>query len=197
MKKAKLEDPPKRARNATSTRAAILQSARAAFVELGYEGAGLREIAQRAGVTAMMTHRYFGSKERLFAEVLAQANAVPVIATEETLHSPVRAQRIAAALVQVTAPGATALDGFLIMLRSISSPRATEIAREVIESHHQRNVTAALSGESASQRAAILLSLVAGIQIMRQVIQLDALATVEPKALAKILEPLIQTLMVD
>ena len=60
----------KRTRNAAATRAAILGSARAAFVRSGYDGAGLREIAETAGVTAMMVNRYFGSKQLLFAEVL-------------------------------------------------------------------------------------------------------------------------------
>ncbi|MDB5528899.1 MAG: TetR family transcriptional regulator [Devosia sp.] len=190
-----MEEPAHRPRNATATRAAILASARTAFVRSGYEGAGLREIAEGAGVTAMMVNRYFGSKEGLFSQVLAAANADPIIATEEILHAADRDRRIAAALVQVTTPEATALDGFLIMLRSVSSLGAAAIARDVIESQHQRNVTAALSGASAAQRAALLMSLVAGVQIMRQVIQLKALTDVEPEALADLLQPLISALM--
>src|SRR5262245_24637290 len=67
-----------RRRNAAATRAAILASARAAFVRSGYDGAGVREIAAGAGVTAMLVNRYFGSKERLFAEVAAETMAAPV-----------------------------------------------------------------------------------------------------------------------
>lgn len=184
----------KRNRNAAATRAAILGSARAAFVRSGYDGAGLREIAETAGVTAMMVNRYFGSKQLLFAEVLEAANAEPIIATPENLSSPDRARRIAEALVAVTTPGATALDGFLILMRSASSPEAAGIARQVIEAMHQRNVATALDGETASERAAILLSLVAGLQIMRQVIGLEALTGADPEKLAKLLEPVIAQL---
>jgi AcrR family transcriptional regulator len=41
--------------------------ARKAFARAGYDGAGVREIASGADVTAMLINRYFGSKERLFA----------------------------------------------------------------------------------------------------------------------------------
>ena len=63
--------PPARRRNAAATREAILASARRAFARAGYDGAGVREIAAGAGVTAMLVNRYFGSKEQLFAEAIA------------------------------------------------------------------------------------------------------------------------------
>ena len=66
-----LATAPPRPRNAAATREAILNSARAAFARAGYDGAGVREIAAGAGVTAMLVNRYFGSKEQLFAEVIA------------------------------------------------------------------------------------------------------------------------------
>lgn len=184
-----------RRRNAAATRAAILESARLSFIRSGYEGAGVREIAEGAGVTAMLINRYFGSKEELFAEVLERANENPVIATSDNLRSPDRARQVAKMLLEVTAPDATALDGFLIMLRSVSSDAAVRIAREVIERHHQRNVTAALSGKAAPQRAALLLSLVAGVQIMRQMIGLTALNADSSTELRDILEPIIRQLM--
>ncbi len=184
-----------RRRDAAATRAAILESARAAFIASGYEGAGVREIAEGAGVTAMLINRYFGSKEGLFAEVLSTANRRPIIATPETLSAPDRAARISKALLKVTEPEATALDGFLIMLRSISNERAVEIARAVVESHHQKNVTEALSGPDAAERAALLMSLVAGVQIMRQVVGLDALSKDRDAALECVLGDLVARLV--
>jgi AcrR family transcriptional regulator len=184
-----------RQRNAAATREAILASARVAFTRAGYNGAGVREIASGAGVTAMLVNRYFGSKEQLFAEVVAQTMATPVILTDETLASPTSGADMAAALVDLTSAGANPLDGFLIMHRSGSSKRAAEIGREQIEKHHHRAMTAALSGKNATQRAAIVLALVAGIQIMRQMIGLSALTEAKPKDLVKILGPLFQQLI--
>lgn len=194
-KEARDEAVPARRRNAAATRAAILASARKAFAQSGYDGAGVREIAAGAGVTAMLVNRYFGSKEQLFAEVLAATAASPTILTPENLKSPALGHTIASVLMDITKADDTPLEGFLIMLHSASSKRASEIGRAQIESGHQKTMTAALGGELAPQRAALILSLVAGVQVMRQMIGLSALADADPKDLVKILGPLFQALI--
>jgi AcrR family transcriptional regulator len=170
-------------------------SARRAFAQAGYDGVGVREIAKGAGVTAMLVNRYFGSKEQLFAEVVADTMASPTILTKEFIAAGLPSEDFAAALVALTQPGATPLDGFLIMFHSASSKRAAEIGRGQIENHHQKALAAALSGNMAAERAALVLSLVAGVQVMRQMIGLPALAKADPKALARILVPVFQLLI--
>ena len=64
----------------------------------------MREIAEGAGVTAMLVNRYFGSKERLFAEVVAATMAAPTILRDENLRSAKRGEAFAAALVGLTRP---------------------------------------------------------------------------------------------
>jgi AcrR family transcriptional regulator len=187
--------PVARARNADATRTAILASARRAFARAGYDGAGLREIAAAAGVTAMMVHRYFGSKEQLFAAVIAGIMTTPIILTEENLASPALAAALAAGLVEQTQSGATPLDGFRIMLHSASSPQAADIGRVQIEQHYHRKLTAALRGDLAAERAAVVLALVAGVQVMRQMLALPALADASPAALIRILTPIFQQLV--
>lgn len=182
-------------RNASGTRAAILASARRAFARAGYEGVGVREIAKGAGVTAMLINRYFGSKERLFAEVVAETMATPSILTPEILSSRTPGKELAAALVAHTKAVANPLDGFLIMLHSISSKRAARISREQTEKHHQRTVMAALNGSHAPERAALVLSLIAGFQVMRQMIGLPTLTKAQPKMLVKVLGPVFQQLI--
>jgi len=189
------KNAPVRRRNAANTREAILASARTAFTNSGYDGAGVREIASGAGVTAMLVNRYFGSKEQLFAEVVARTMAVPVILTPDILESGNPGEAIAEALVDLTRTDASPLDGFLIMHRSGSSRRAAEIGREQIETHHHKTMTAALAGTLAPQRAAVVLAIVAGIQIMRQMIGLTALSKAKRKDLVQILAPLFQQLV--
>ena len=189
------DTPPARRRNAAATREAILTSARRAFARAGYDGAGVREIAAGAGVTAMLVNRYFGSKEQLFAEVLAATSAAPTILTRENLRSSNLPETIAATLVDITQAADTPLEGFLIMLHSASSKRAAEIGREQIEKGHQKTLTSALAGDLAPQRAALVLSLVAGFQVMRQMIGLSALAEAERSDLIKVLAPLFKQLI--
>lgn len=187
--------PPLRRRDSVATRQAILTSAREAFARLGYDGAGVREIAAGAGVTAMLVNRYFGSKEQLFVEAVAESMATTTVVLPEILKSGASGEDIAAALIGITHAGASPLEGFQIMLRSASSERAAEITRALIEEHHQKSVAAALTGDMASQRAAVMLSLIAGFQMMRQMIGLSPLASATSESLVKVLGPLFQQLI--
>lgn len=186
--------PPRR-RNAAATRAAILASAREGFVRAGYDGVGVREIAEGAGVTAMLVNRYFGSKEGLFAEVVAQAMASPTVLTDETVTAPDAAERIARGMVAVTKSGETPLDGFLLMLRSTPGSSAGQIGRTQIENRHQRTLAAAMTGEDVAVRAALVLAISAGIQVIRQMVALPALAGADPEILVRRLTPLIRELL--
>ncbi|MCB1047137.1 MAG: TetR/AcrR family transcriptional regulator [Calditrichaeota bacterium] len=49
----------------------LFAAARQAFIELGFEGATTRQIAERAGMNPALIHYYFGTKEKLYRRVLA------------------------------------------------------------------------------------------------------------------------------
>ncbi len=49
--------------------AAILEAAKRLFVEQGFEGASMDQIAAEAGVSKLTVYSHFGDKETLFAEV--------------------------------------------------------------------------------------------------------------------------------
>lgn len=172
-----------------------MESARRCFAAKGYDGAGVREIAAGAGVTAMLINRYFGSKEQLFAEVAVQTMATPTILTQEFLEAGCPSDVMARALVAITGPASPPLDGFLIMLRSAASERAAEIGREQVQAHYQTRLARALQGRHAKERAAVMLSLVAGVQMMRQAMGLPALADADPRVLEQVLERVLRALI--
>ncbi len=60
--------PPRRARRAT--RDQILEAATQIFVESGFDGASVDEIAARSGVSKPTVYSYFDSKEKLFVAIL-------------------------------------------------------------------------------------------------------------------------------
>lgn len=184
-----------RRRDAAGTRSAILASARKAFARAGYDGVGVREIAAGAGVTAMLVNRYFGSKEKLFAEVVADTMRDPIILSPGNLEASDFAAALTRSLVQVTAPGNTPLDGFLIMLHSASSARAAEIGREWVQRGHQSTLEAMLSGADAAERAGVFMALVAGLQVMRQMMELPSLAEADPVKLEALLLPVVRALV--
>ncbi|PRA11738.1 TetR family transcriptional regulator [Pseudomonas lurida] len=190
-----MPNPIPRRRDAAVTREAILLSARKAFAQSGYDGAGVIEIAAGAGVTAMLVNRYFGSKEALFAEVIADTMASPIILTPDNLSAQNLGRTIATALVSITEAGNKPLEGFLIMLHSATSKRAAIIGREQVEKGHQATMAAALKGAHHEERAALVIALVSGFQVMRQMLELSALAKADPQVLIDLLTPLFQQLV--
>ncbi|MEZ6030418.1 MAG: TetR family transcriptional regulator [Hyphomonadaceae bacterium] len=194
-KPAKTPVEPRR-RDAAATRQAILNSARKAFAAHGYDGAGLREIAANAGVTAMLVNRYFGSKEGLFEAAIDDAMSDASVIRKGMPDLDSLGAYLAAGVLETTRPDVTPLDGSLMMVRSGSTtnPRVIEIGRKQIEKMHLKTLAAALGGDNAAERAALILSLIAGVQVMRQMIHLTPLAKTSPATLQKLLAPVIQQL---
>ena len=62
-----------RTRSAEATKARIMAAAKCEFARLGFAGARVDEIADKARANKRMIYHYFGSKERLFQLVLEEA----------------------------------------------------------------------------------------------------------------------------
>ncbi|HEL3180511.1 TPA: TetR family transcriptional regulator [Stenotrophomonas maltophilia] len=185
----------RRQRDAEATREAILASARRAFALSGYDGAGVRDIAAGAGVTAMMVNRYFGSKEQLFAEVVEDTMTQGSLIAGGIMDQPEPGKALARALVKMTRADATPMDGFLITFHSASSPLAAEIGRDKIAAHHLETVAASLQGTQRAERAALILAMISGFQVMRQMIALPALADADEDELAELLGTVFERLI--
>ncbi len=56
-----------------STEQKILEAARIVFIEKGFEGARMQEIADRAGINKALLHYYYRSKDKLFEGVFRGA----------------------------------------------------------------------------------------------------------------------------
>ncbi|MFI6875568.1 TetR family transcriptional regulator [Streptomyces sp. NPDC050400] len=182
-----------RKRDGAATREAILAAAVVEFTEHGYARAGVRQIAERAGVTAMMINRYFGSKERLFAEAVDRAFKPPTVVGDERRGL---SRAMARTLAERTGSDSDDLDPFLLMLRSASDPEATDALRKGVEAHVGARLAGLLEGPGAEVRAQLGLALVAGTWLMRTVVGTSALAAADDdevaELLAAMLEPLTQ-----
>lgn len=60
-------------KNESETREKLIESARAEFMEKGYQGASLRQICKNAGVTTGALYFFFRDKEDLFASIVDPA----------------------------------------------------------------------------------------------------------------------------
>jgi AcrR family transcriptional regulator len=186
-------DQPKRTRNAAATREAILQSALAAFSRHGYDGIGVREIARTAGVTAVLVNRYFGSKEELFAAAVEAAFAERDNLVEG--DSSTLAQRLTAVVMTKAEKDPERINVFFLLLRSAPNPRAAEILRDSIAHHFERPLKASLRGPRAGERAAMILAVVSGLTLFREVLGSKALAEANAASLSGDLQSMFQRLI--
>jgi len=179
-------------RNAAATREAILRSAIENFARAGYDGVGVRQIAQDAGVTAMLVNRYFGSKEGLFAEAVETSFATPVFIGEQ---SDDLVGDIVKVLVAKSGPNEDAPQPFLIMVRSASSPVAMTIVRAAIERHVGSRLARQLDSPDRKLRSEIVLAVISGMLMMRGVVGTRALNKGKAADIARVLEPMIAALI--
>lgn len=174
--------PPQRprSRNAAATRQAILASARRHFARDGYDNVGLREIAGEAGVDPALVSRYFGGKEQLFKEA--------VRGEDQDLVRDVGRGGLAAHFAELLLEeeegescGASddKTERLLILLRSASSPKASEIIREAIDEDILRPVEQVLGGADAEVRASLCLAILMGAGILRSAMALAPLCSID------------------
>lgn len=161
-----------RKRDAAATRQAILDAARKAFTEIGYEGAGVRDIAARAGINPALVNRYFGSKEALFEDAIATAfdiNPILKLATRETLA------RVLARHATAKAEMETTFNPIRAMVRSIGHPKAAELMRQGLVKRFIRPLAQFLGGDDAAGSAALVAAILAGFAMMQIMLELDTL----------------------
>ena len=168
---------PNRVRNAAATREAILVSARSRFLDESYENVGLREIAGDAGVDVALIGRYFGSKEQLFHDVLRGMRC-------DWLDSTLGVEELPAFLARMVlcndeAEDREDLDRLLIILRSASSPKASELVQAAFREDVIEPVSRLLSGPDAELRVATAFSILTGISVMRTFMGVEPLCGCE------------------
>jgi len=174
-----LPDAP-RLRNAAATRNAMLAAARRHFARESYESVGLREIARDAGADPALVSRYFGSKEQLFQEALRGDKRKML----EGISRDDLPGHLAALIMdegsdcEVTSAN---LDRVMILLRSASSPKASQIVRAAVHEDLLGPIARTIGGEEAELRAALCMAILMGNGTVRSALVLDACCDGDPE----------------
>jgi AcrR family transcriptional regulator len=187
---AATDQPARRRRNAEHTRAEILQVARLVFCERGYEGAGTREIAERAGVNSALISRYFGSKEGLFVAAIP-----PTMTFAPMLAGLMDDFGVRVAKVMVNKPQAEGFRPILALLRSATSPEAAPFLRDALENQCLKPLAARLSGPNALERAGLIAALIIGFDFTVKILGLSIQEDTEIQALEIRMSQVLQDLV--
>jgi AcrR family transcriptional regulator len=169
----------------TRTRAAILDAARRAFAERGYEAVSIRAVARDAGVDPALVHRFHGSKESLFVAAM-ELPVSPGVLVAGALAQGVDGvgERIVAALLAVfDTPGSFA--PLLALVRgATSSEQAAGMLREFVTREVLGRVAAVASPDRPELRASLAGSQVIGLAMARYVVKVPPLASEDPATVA-------------
>ncbi|MBC9176819.1 TetR/AcrR family transcriptional regulator [Pseudoroseomonas ludipueritiae] len=154
------------------TRRRILEAAMLRFAQHTYEETKLRDIAADVGVDVALVHRSFGSKEKLFTEV------VNIAVQPQRLFAGERDELTARLTARIMEPSLDqalrVIDPLDILVRNLLSPEAIPLLREVLV----RDVITPLVpklDDLAPQRAALLAACLVGISIFRHVLRTEPL----------------------
>lgn len=165
---------PKRKRDRTATRAALLAAARARFTLLGYDATGVRDIAGDAGVDPKLIFRYFGSKERLFEEASrlveeqsdTDAEDGPAYLPTRLLHATMRQDE----------DGAAGGHPLTALLLSSSRQECREQLNSQLYDTYVRNFEELVDLPDRELRAELLTAWLLGINVARSIAHTPALS---------------------
>ena len=117
----------------SGTREAILDAARRAFAEHGYQRATIRGVAELAGVDPALVHHYFGTKQGLFvAAVQLPVNPVEQLSALLADDPELVGQRMIGVFLSVWDLAANNSPLLALVRSAVSDEQAAAMLREFI-----------------------------------------------------------------
>lgn len=176
------------------TREAILNAARKAFAERGYDAASIRLIATGAGVDPALVHHYFGTKEQLFiAAMQVPINPAQLLPGILAGRRDELGERIVRTILSVwDSPAGAAAAAFI--RSAVTNESMATLLREFIFRRVVRTVVKELRLEPAegALRASLVASQVAGLIVTRYLIRIEPIARAPTPTIIAAIGPTLQ-----
>ncbi|KAB1156424.1 TetR family transcriptional regulator [Micromonospora sp. DSM 115977] len=176
------------------TRQAILDAARAAFAERGFDGASIRAVAAAAQVDPALVHHYFGSKDRLFlAAMHAPVDPAELLPRVLAGDRAGLGERLVRTFLGVwDSPAGTA--GVALLRSAVSNEWTARLLREFLVTQVLRRILDQLDVDPAELplRGSLVASQLIGLAVMRHVVRLEPVASAAPETLVAAVGPTVQ-----
>jgi AcrR family transcriptional regulator len=178
---------------ASGTREAILDAARRAFAEQGYQRATIRDVAKLAGVDPALVHHYFGTKQDLFvAAVRLPVNPVDQLTAVLAAEPDQVGQLLVETFLSIW-DHAAGQSPLLALIRSaVADKDAAAMLREFITEEVLGPIARRLGSPDAQLRATLVGSQLIGLAMARYIIRVEPLASAPPAQVAAVVGPTIQ-----
>jgi AcrR family transcriptional regulator len=184
---------PGRRPGESGTREAILEAARAAFAEAGYDRTTIRGIAAAAAVDPALVIHYFGSKEGLFEAALElPVRPADVFARGAAAGTDQLGVTVVRTFLEAWEPPETRVR-LLAMLRSaMTNETAMGMIRDLLVREVFGPITTTLGVPDAPLRATLVGSQLVGLAIMRYIGRVEPLASASIDELVAAIGPTVQ-----
>ncbi|MEU9891348.1 TetR family transcriptional regulator [Sphaerisporangium sp. NPDC051011] len=182
---------PGRRPGSADTRGEIVVAARKIFAEKGFDKTTIRGIAREAGVDPALVHHYFDTKEGIFVAALHlpvdPSKVIPLI-----LEGPREqvGERVTRFILTLTADP-TAREPIIALMRSaMTNERVVAMIREFMTRAILERVAAGLDIPPIRMEAAFAQMF--GVVLLRYVLQVEPVASVDIEELVGLLAPTVQ-----
>ena len=195
-KKATPRSGPGRRPGDTSSRQTVLEAARSRFARDGFNGTTIRNIALDAAVDPSQVMQFFGSKDALFAAVMALP-AVTLKRLDTAFQGPDEhlGERVVRAYLEAWEGAAEESQPLMAMLRgAIVNEQASAQLRQFIQSRLVHGTKG--RGDGALLRAGLAAAMLIGVIVSRRIIGVPALARADAERLIATVGPAIQQVLV-
>jgi AcrR family transcriptional regulator len=177
----------------SGTREAILDAARRAFAQRGYQQATIREVAGTAGVDPALVHHYFGTKQNLFVATMdfpvnpAEAVVALVGGDRGTIG-----ERLVRLFLSVWDRPDARSPALALIRSAVSDERAADMLREFISEEIIGRVANELGTSDARLRANLVASQIVGLAVARYIVRFEPLASAPPEVVIAAIGPNLQ-----
>jgi AcrR family transcriptional regulator len=177
----------------SGTREAILDAARRAFAEQGYQRATIRGVAELAGVDPALVHHYFGTKQDLFvAAVQLPINPVPQLMAVLGEDPDRTGERIVEVFLSVWDHAADQSPLLALIRSAVGDERAAAMLREFITEEVLGQLAHRLGSPDARLRATLVASQLIGLAMARYIVRVEPLASAPAAELTAAVGPTLQ-----
>ncbi|MHB9859950.1 TetR/AcrR family transcriptional regulator [Streptomyces sp. YIM S03343] len=178
----------------TDTRDRILAVAREEFSKRGYEQTSVRGIAKAAGVDSALVHHYFGTKDQVFEAAIALAFAPALDAPNAVIDAPLSevGERLARFIFGVWENPVTRAPVLAIVRSAVNNDAAATVFRRLIVSQLLRRIAGKLALPDAELRCELAAAQLVGCAMLRYVIKVEPLASVDPEEIIARVAPVVQ-----
>jgi AcrR family transcriptional regulator len=177
----------------SGTREAILDAARRAFAEQGYQRATIRDVARLAGVDPALVHHYFGTKQDLFvAAVRLPVNPVEQLTAVLAAEPDQVGQRLVETFLTIWGHAADKSPLLALIRSAVADEQAAALLREFITEEVLGPLARRVGSPDAQLRATLAGSQLIGLAMARYIIRVEPLASTPAAQVAAVVGPTVQ-----